>query len=41
MFPGLSRGASRPETNKEVDTEGVVFVVSLVVTIEGVVATAG
>lgn len=41
VFPGLSRGAGRHGTNKEVEAGGGAFVVSLVVTIEGVVATAG
>lgn len=41
MFPGLSRGAGRHGTDKEVEAGGGMFVVSLEVTIEGVVAAAG
>lgn len=41
MFPGLSRGAGRHGTDKEVEVGGGIFALSLVVTMEGVVATAG
>lgn len=41
VFPGLSRGAGRHGTDKEAEAGGGTFVVSLVVTMEGVVATAG
>lgn len=41
MFPGLSRGAGRHGTDKEVEVGGGTIVVSLVVTMEGAVATAG
>lgn len=41
MFPGLSRGAGRHMTDKEVEAAAGAFAVSLVVIIEGVFATAG
>lgn len=41
VFPGLSRWAGWHGTDKEVEAGGGMFVVSLVVTMEGVVATAG
>ena len=40
MVPGLSRGAGRQGKDKEVEAGGGIFVVSLVVTMEGVVAAA-
>lgn len=40
MVPGLSHGAGRQGTDKEVDARGGTLV-SLLVTVEGVVATAG
>lgn len=39
VFPGLSRGAVKHGTDKEVEAEGGIFAESLVVTMEGVVAT--
>lgn len=41
VFPGLSRGAGRHGTDKEVEVGAETFVVSLLVTMEGVAATAG
>lgn len=41
VFPELSRGAGRQGTDKEVEAGGGMLVVSLVVNMEGVVATAG
>jgi len=41
VFPGLSRGAGRLGKDKEVEAGGGMFAVSLVVTMEGVVAATG